>query len=331
MVEWGLDGFDLVVGNPPYQSSTKDDNGANSLWVKFIEKSNRIINNDSYILFITGDSWLGNEENYTESGRMTITKIRSRIFKNNHLCFVKYGKKLNNFFNVSIDFCYFLMRKTNIIKKTKIVNDYGEYEEYYKNMLFIPKYNIELCLSIMNKTLSNTKLEKISILDKDRTFISDTRKWNGNFSKEKTKEHIYPTCNTSAQYTKDIFIWSNKKDINQDTKKVIFSDSGYLSPIYDNGKFGLNSHSYAIVVNDESESINLINYMNSKIVIFLSKCFPSSGFENTIVKVIINMPQIDLSRSWIDQELYEYFNLTPEEIQLIEETIEEPKKKSKKK
>lgn len=35
--------------------------------------------------------------------------------------------------------------------------------------------------------------------------------------------------------------------------------------------------------------------------------------------------------SWTDQELYEYFNLTSEEIQLIEETISEPKKKKSKK
>lgn len=323
--EWmeglGIKGFDIVVGNPPYQSSTKDKNGANSLWIKFVEKSNIILNKFGYLLLIAGDSWLGNELDYEENGRMTITKIRSRIFKKNDLIFVKFGKSLNEYFpNISIDFCYFLMKKYKTKLKTNIYNDYGNFNYFYDDLYFIPKYNINICYSIMNKTILKN-IHKIEYLEKEKNFISDKRKWKGNFSLEKTDKHIYPSCNTSSQSNKKQYIWSNIKDKNQETKKVIFSDSGYLSPFYDKGEFGLNSHSFGIKVNNEDESNTIILYLNSNIVLFLSKCFPASGFENQVVKIFQLMPLIDLSKSWTNEELYQYFNLTQNEIDLIEKTI----------
>ncbi len=37
--------------------------------------------------------------------------------------------------------------------------------------------------------------------------------------------------------------------------------------------------------------------------------------------VIKNLPAVDLTRSWTDAELYAHFNLTQEEIDLIEATV----------
>jgi len=304
---WELDGFDIVMGNPPYHSPSKSDNSANSLWVKFIYKSDTILNKKGFMLIIAGNSWLGNDINYTEKGRMTIAKVRSKIFKKNQLLFVKYGGKLNKFFpKIDIDFCYFLMEKSNHYKKTHIVNDFGEYHNHHNDLPIIPLYDVDISFKILKNTILSNK-KRINFLNKDKEFISDKRKWKGNFSLEKTKEHIYPSCNTSAQYNKNSYIWSKIKDKNQDIKKVIFSDSGYLSPFYDDGKYGLNSHSFGIQVKNEKESNNVIFYMNSNIVKFLSGCFPASGFENATVKIMEKMPQIDFSKSWTDEELYEYF------------------------
>jgi len=38
------------------------------------------------------------------------------------------------------------------------------------------------------------------------------------------------------------------------------------------------------------------------------------------------IPAVDLSRSWTDEELYKHFNLTEEEIKLIEETVNDNSK-----
>ena len=39
------------------------------------------------------------------------------------------------------------------------------------------------------------------------------------------------------------------------------------------------------------------------------------------IKAIMMVPAIDLTRTWTDQELYEHFNLTEEEINYIEEQV----------
>ena len=37
--------------------------------------------------------------------------------------------------------------------------------------------------------------------------------------------------------------------------------------------------------------------------------------------LLTNIPTIDLTRSWTDQELYQHFNLTQDEIDLIEAVV----------
>jgi type I restriction-modification system DNA methylase subunit len=52
-----LEGFDAVIGNPPYQNITKNKGTGNILWDKFVEKSLNIwlkINVIFYIFILEG-------------------------------------------------------------------------------------------------------------------------------------------------------------------------------------------------------------------------------------------------------------------------------------
>lgn len=310
---WGLERFDIIISNPPYQSSTSDENSANSLWVKFLEKSSNIYKN--YLLYITPNSWLGNEKlTDADSGRMTVNKVRSRIIDKNSLLLVNYGKRINNYFNVGLDFSYYLIgKKSNSLTKINGV------DINYEELPFIP-LDIN-SISIIKKILKleNLKIEK----NLNPTFESDTRKWKGLVSKEKTDIHIYPICNTSAQYNKEIYLWSSIKHGETNTSKVIMSDSGYLRPFYDSGNFGISSHSLFVRVKNEIEGKSLISYLNSKFLRFLSNMKPNSGSEVNILKIRNLIPKVELSKVWTNQEIYEYFNLTEEEIDLIEKTIKD--------
>ena len=47
--------FDVVLGNPPYQSNN---NKSNKLWPSFIEKSISLLSENGYLGLVTPISWL---------------------------------------------------------------------------------------------------------------------------------------------------------------------------------------------------------------------------------------------------------------------------------
>ena len=63
--EWGVDKFDIIIGNPPYnkggiRSHTGKQLGDKNetIWTKFIEKSFKLLKSNGFLVFITPLSWL---------------------------------------------------------------------------------------------------------------------------------------------------------------------------------------------------------------------------------------------------------------------------------
>ena len=98
-----------------------------------------------------------------------------------------------------------------------------------------------------------------------------------------------------------------------------------------------NEHAYSqnvcvFGVNNKSEFLNLKIYMSSNVAKFI--LYHASAGKNTkkgmpralTAGKLRWIPAVDLSRSWTDEELYKHFNLTEEEIKLIEETVNDNSK-----
>jgi hypothetical protein len=140
-------------------------------------------------------------------------------------------------------------------------------------------------------------------------------KWKSkDLSKEYNTKCKYPIMHTNAQT-----IYSAIKTKNFDSKKVMFSDSGYFKPVYDNGKMGTSERCKYIIVNSDVEGKYLTNILSLNVYQFIVNTAKWSGFSD--LTVLRSLPAVDISRSWTNQELYKHFNLTTEEIKLIEETI----------
>ena len=73
-----------------------------------------------------------------------------------------------------------------------------------------------------------------------------------------------------------------------------------------------------VEVKSEAEGINLINYLNSNFVKYISKQYRHG--KNQIEPLIV-LPIIDFTRTWTDAELYAHFGLTQEEIDYVESTV----------
>lgn len=70
-----------------------------------------------------------------------------------------------------------------------------------------------------------------------------------------------------------------------------------------------------------TEAQNLVTYIKCKLFQFIVWMNCSEGVTGLSKVLLDHVPLVDLSKVWKDQDLYQLFNLTPEEIDYIEKTI----------
>ena len=100
----------------------------------------------------------------------------------------------------------------------------------------------------------------------------------------------------------------------------------FVFNMYVDSDIALSKSIMYVPVDNEKQYDNIRWYiLRSKYVRYIFLKY--NTFEELTKKIFNFIPKIDLTRSWSDQELYEYFNLTQEEINLIEETISDSTKK----
>jgi hypothetical protein len=307
---WGLDGFDVVVGNPPYQSLDENGNskrGGNNLYMKFISKSTQIC---QFLLFITPQSWMapGNDR--------SVNKFFFKdYFLKNNLLFVESGVSEDYFKGVGSKFSVFLLnigdkKKTSTKLRTKINNEIIDTEYILDdNFKFFPTLPNSLALNIFNKVIFSTE-NKIKF-NFDLTY--DIRRQPN--KKIVDSEFQYPIYNTGSQ-----ILYSKFKTKNFDSPKIIISLSGNLNPVFDSGRSGTANNSMHFCI-DKDHSDFYLFLLKSKLFKFILKYSKYSGFFTK--EVLWSLPDVFDKEIIEDSSLYSYFNLTQEEIDLIEKTIKD--------
>ncbi|MFN9960035.1 MAG: hypothetical protein ACK55I_43685, partial [bacterium] len=156
-------------------------------------------------------------------------------------------------FNVGSKFIYYLIQKRNdknlnLEIKCKYNNKVYTTNLNQKVLIrdYIPYLLTDWSLIILEKVKNNNS-DKLSIFnstvfDKRRPHVFNKLK------KEKNEEYkkralengySYPIQATGSQV-----VFSSKKCKNQNDKKVLMSESGYLKPFYDNGVLGIGGHCF---------------------------------------------------------------------------------------
>jgi methylase of polypeptide subunit release factors len=304
--------FDVVIGNPPYQSSTSETNSANALWVKFGDKVKDLVKEDGYMAFIHPDSWVNYRETYDNSnkGRMTTKLYRARVFDVIKPFFVWIGNSIRTqyFSHVGVDFSIVIGKKTTEKMPITLKHDSNVIIIDNLGKKLIPKTAKQEIIGIFDKLFNNNENFFKLLQNNNSNFVSDTRKWI-HISKEQSQQNIYPLCNTSSQYNKGQYLWSSIPHEFQNVSKVIFSDSGYSRPFYDEGIYGLSSHSFGIK-SDFEQSEKVIFYLNSKTLNKILKYMGNSGAESQL-SVIKNMiPLINLEKINLGDETSIVNNIT---------------------
>jgi len=287
---WRLEGFDVVVGNPPYQEvydngKTKGGGkgGANNLWSKFFLKSKEISDN---IILIHPPSFLSPNH-----------KVLEKMYEDGGLKMLKIFDK-SPFEGVSTQACYYHWLKGY----DDLCNIGGYYIDLTTDIL--PNSSNPLDFSICNKFFNSNNI--LNFIRNCQIHTQSKKMYISDSLTEINKNKLY--VGSKIKYTS---LSMEEQNLN----KVIVSRSGYLNPILDNNSC-VSESNYYYVVDNNLEGNNLVNIIKSKLYDYCLKKTKFSGFFHG--EVLKNIPKVDLTISWTDEELYKYFNLTQEEINLIE-------------
>jgi len=101
--------------------------------------------------------------------------------------------------------------------------------------------------------------------------------------------------------------------------KVVFTRSGSIRQARVDCISGVSELALYVPCATQREAENLLAVLQSKLYQFLIFCCRfSASIPNDVSR---NLPLVDLSRSWTDNDLYIKFGLSGSEIQLINDTI----------
>jgi hypothetical protein len=143
-------------------------------------------------------------------------------------------------------------------------------------------------------------------------FRSDSE---SNVSTEKSDEFKYELYHINSEN-----YYSRTKHPYQDNKKIILNKTGTWNPFYDNGVIGFTHINLAILVDSGQEGQTYQSYLNSSIIkTFIYAMNVFGARDKFTMESIPALP--DLGTDFTDEMLYEYFNLTQEEIDYIEANV----------
>jgi 16S rRNA G966 N2-methylase RsmD len=230
--EWGVEKFDVVFGNPPYQKKVGPKK-TKPLWHLFVMKSINLLNKDGYVVFVHPSGWRSPDGVFKSVYDMIMERNLVYINMNNF-------KKGQEVFNLGTNFDYYILKNSTM--KTTIINDIDdkEYTLDLKGWSFLPSGGIEL----YEKLLSLNGEEKVSVIH-DYSSYETRKKWMNETKKDK---FIHPCCYTiTGKDGMKCFFSSEQKGGHFGIPKVIWSNGLGTYPIIDDtGTYGLTQFSYAI-------------------------------------------------------------------------------------
>jgi hypothetical protein len=229
-------GFDVVMGNPPFQKKVGPKN-TETLWDKFVISSFKILRINGYLTFIHPSGWRNIDGKFKNIQKEILTRDLQYLEIHNE----KDGLKL---FSSETRYDWYLLKN----KKIDITNTIIKFQDGTKNTInvngleFIPNGEYEKIMSM----IATNEEESVNVIH-DYSLYETRKSW---MSKTKTDEYKYPCVYTVNSKSEPSFFYSSKQRGHFGVPKLIWSN-GRISSIGSyvdmNGDYGLTPFAYAIV------------------------------------------------------------------------------------
>jgi hypothetical protein len=258
---FGIDKFDIIMGNPPFNNSKDGDKGkakgGNDLYPLFILKSVELLKKNCYLLFVNPPKWRAPDK----KGNI---KLVSDLLREKQMIFLKIIgiKETKKLFNIAGKVDYYLLQNTENRKSTVVIDELGKKHNLkLDDMPFLPNYAYEE----INKLLT-TEDKGIDVIYSRNQFGTD-KEW---VHETKTSEYKYPILHSIKQNGSKTIYYTNTKipDVKKFipmfgiSKVIITKGYPYTYNDYD-GKYGLSNYSFGIPIKSRTEGELISNSMKT--------------------------------------------------------------------
>lgn len=304
--------FDVVLGNPPYQSGNKSK--GNKQWPKFISKAVELTKDGGYTCMITPTGWASGGQNIP-GGRGIIKDV----FKHNQVTYINANGITKKYFpEVSMDIGYFVLNKKPVTSPTPIELPDGMVEVDFSKVDFISPQLNKIDISIANKVFfGNNETFEVSSWD------HKIKKGKVKESKSETEEfkfkHWVLGGTTANNY---VMTWLNFENGDKKYPKVLFNiRNRYWQPYYDLEGINVVAQGFDIRLTGTEKLEDLKSVFESKLFTYISFWYQihMKGFMKT--NIAKAYPKLDLMRTWTDDQIYEHFGINQEERDKIDTVL----------
>lgn len=294
--------YDLIVANPPYAKLLENGKRASknhNLIKNFIEKALSQLKPNGYLLFITPDNWMSYADRNVLIQIITTLQIIHLDIHNAKKYFKKIGLSFTWYIIQNCPF-YKNINVSGIWKKKKYVSSVKSTKRKYIPLL----YN-QIVQNILSKTIDNISLPKFDIKTS-----SDLHKYTKAkfISTEKTEEFKYKLIHTPSQT-----VYSSRPHKFQEGYKIFISTTDKYRVFID--KCGMTQSIVFIICSNEEQAKKYLQILQHPLYVFINNICRWGNFNNIRILQSFPIPNIEYSGNY--EELYNYFNITKQEIEYI--------------
>jgi SAM-dependent methyltransferase len=297
--------YDLIVANPPYAKLLENGKRASknhNLIKDFIEKALSLLKPNGYLLFITPDNWMSYADRNVLIEIITSLQI---IHLDIHTA-KKYFKKIGS------SFTWYVVQNTASYKNMNVSGIWKK-KEYTSSVISKPRKYIPLLYnqtvqSILSKTVDTT-LPKFEVKTS-----SDLHKYTkaGFISIEKTDIFKYKLIHTPSQT-----VYASRPHKFQEGYKVFISTTDKYSVFIDS--CGMTQSIVFILCSTEEQAKKYVQILQHPLYVFINNICRWGNFNN--IRILQSFPIPSIEYSGNHQEIYDYFNITEEEVEYIQSVI----------
>ena len=284
---WGVEKFDIIIGNPPYQSSNEGERKTQPLWHLFANKSLTILNDGGYLNMVHPSGWRNVDGGF--KNLQILIKSKDVLYLEIHN--EKDGLKT---FGAETRYDFYCIRNTNTDNFiTTIKCQDGTTEKVYiKNMEFIPNEKFSIFKTLIAKT-NEEKVETLHSYDYEhrKKYIKDLE----------DNEYQYPCIYTIKNGDIPTFKYSKINDKGHfGLSKLIWSNGRIKSVgslIDSEGRYALTEFAHAII--DEPNNLPNIKkaFDNKKFRDLMEACAVS---DMSINRKVIGTFRKDFWKEFVD-------------------------------